>query len=1132
MKLLDGALLLSASDLVGHLNCRHLTHLELEAAHGRLARPHYHNPSLELLLERGEAHEKDYVEHLRQPADDVVHIEGGGISSAQFERTVAAMRAGANVIVQGVLQDGVWRGRTDILRRVERPSALGAWSYEVTDTKLARETKGGTILQLSLYSDLLARVQGLVPEYMYVVTPGSGFEPQTYRVADYAAYYRSVKRALEATLAKHAEIETYPEPQEHCEICRWAMQCDARRRRDDHLCLVAGITKIQTAELERRDIPTLTSFANIPLPLEWKPDRGVRQSYERLREQARVQLASRGLPKPIYETIAPAADLGLALLPEPSPGDIFFDLEGDPFVGDGGLEYLFGYVWLDDEGQERYEQVWAFTREEERLAFEHFIDFVTARRKQYPDLHVYHYAPYEPSTLKRLMGRYATREDELDRLLRGRVFVDLYAIVKQALRAGVESYSIKRLEPLYDFVRPVALKDARDALAALQSSLELGEARAIGDATKRTIAGYNRDDCVSARRLRDWLESIRTGLIDDGADIARPVPQDDAPSEALDERQRRVQALAERLRDGVPDDRLERTAEQHSRWIMSHTLDFHRREDKSVWWEYFRLAALSDEDLMEERCAIAGLEFVATVGGTKAAPVHRYRFPPQDTDLRGGETLHMPGEAPLGKVEAISFEQRTIDIKKRKDTAGAHPTAAFAHDIVKAKELEGALLRIGEDIADHGMDSTAKYVPARELLLRRRPAIGGEPMQRDGESPLDAAIRIVRKIERGVLPIQGPPGAGKTFTAARMICALVKDGKKVGITANSHKVIRNLLNEVAEAADESDLSLRCIQKVRDPEDDLPRLTFTTDNATALDAIKSSQCQVAAGTAWFWSREAASECVDVLFVDEAAQMALANVLAVSQACSTLVLLGDPQQLEQPTQGSHPEGTDVSALEHLLQGKSTIGPGEGLFLGETWRLHPDICTFTSELFYEGRLHPRPSLERQTVSSNGRVRGTGLRLLAIEHEGNQSSSPEEAIAIKELVDEILDSNARWTDRNGVESPIKLEDILIIAPYNAQVFELQERLPGARIGTVDKFQGQEAPIVIYSMTTSSHADAPRGMEFLYSLNRLNVATSRAKCICVLVASPKLFEPECRSPRQMQLANAFCRYLEMATRI
>ena len=1132
MKLFNDSLLLSASDLVGHLNCRHLTHLEVEAAHGRLKRPHYNNQSLELLFERGDIHEKEYVEHLSQADDNVVRIDGDGISSAQLEQTVDAMRAGARTIVQGVLQDGVWRGRTDILQRVERPSALGAWSYEVTDTKLARETKGGTILQLSLYSDLLTSVQGIAPESMYVVTPNSGFAPQKYRVADYAAYYRSVRRGLEARLAKHDEVVTYPEPQEHCEICRWAMQCDERRRRDDHLCLVAGITKIQTAELKRQDVPTLSALASMPVPLVWKPDRGVRQSYERSREQARVQLASRGRPKPLYEAIAPAADVGLALLPEPSRGDIFFDLEGDPFVDEGGLEYLFGYVWLDEEGRERYEHAWAFTREEERRAFERFIDFVVARRTKHPDLHIYHYAPYEPSALKRLMGRYATREDELDRLLRGRVFVDLYSVVKQAIRAGIESYSIKRLEPLYDFVRPVDLKDARDALAALQSSLELGEVPAISDATKRTIAGYNCDDCVSALRLRNWLETIRTDLLARGAEIVRPQPEDDAPTEDLDERQRRVKALADRLLAGVPDDVLQRTTEQQARWIMANTLDFHRREDKSVWWEFFRLAALPDEDLIDERCAIAGLEFIEAVGGTKAAPIHRYRFPPQDTDLRGGENLHMPGEAKLGSIDAISFEHRTIDIKKRKDTATIHPTAAFAHDIVNAKELAGALLRIGDDIADRGIDSTGKYVPARDLLMRCKPRVDGEPMQRDGESSVDAAIRLIRKIEGGVFPIQGPPGAGKTFTAARMICALVADGKKVGITANSHKVIRNLLNEVVKVAEENNQTLQCIQKVSDDEDDLPRLCFTTDNAAALNAVQSSQCQVAAGTAWFWARETAFECVDVLFVDEAAQMALANVLAVSQACKTLVLLGDPQQLEQPTKGSHPEGTDVSALEHLLHGKSTIGAGEGLFLGETWRLHPEICAFTSELFYEERLHSRPSLDRQTVSSRSRVNGTGLRLLSIEHDGNQSSSPEEADAIKTLVDEILDAGSRWTDRNDVEAPITLDDILIIAPYNAQVFELQSRMPGARIGTVDKFQGQEAPIVIYSMTTSSHADAPRGMEFLYSLNRLNVATSRAKCICVLVASSKLFEPECRSPRQMQLANAFCRYVEMATKL
>ena len=284
------------------------------------------------------------------------------------------------------------------------------------------------------------------------------------------------------------------------------------------------------------------------------------------------------------------------------------------------------------------------------------------------------------------------------------------------------------------------------------------------------------------------------------------------------------------------------------------------------------------------------------------------------------------------------------------------------------------------------------------------------------------------------------------------------------------------------------------------------------------------------TAWFWARPDAAAAVDVLFIDEAAQMSLANVLAVSQAARTVVLLGDPQQLEQPMQGSHPEGTDVSALHHLLGGHQTIAADRGLFLEETWRLHPSICSFTSELFYEGRLHPRSGLEVQDFIADCRVNGTGLRYLPVPHEGNQNASSEEADCIRDLVAEILAAAPIWIDRDGERRPVTLDDILIIAPYNAQVFELQDRLPGARIGTVDKFQGQEAPVVIYSMTTSSWADAPRGMEFLYSLNRLNVATSRAKCICILVASPSVFEVQCRTPRQMQLANAFARYLELAS--
>jgi uncharacterized protein len=362
-----------------------------------------------------------------------------------------------------------------------------------------------------------------------------------------------------------------------------------------------------------------------------------------------------------------------------------------------------------------------------------------------------------------------------------------------------------------------------------------------------------------------------------------------------------------------------------------------------------------------------------------------------------------------------------------------------------------------------------------------------------------------------------------------MICALAKEGKTIGVSANSHKVIRNLLDEVVAAAAAQEQPIQCIQKVSDEEDDLPSLSFTTGNSEFLDALGVAG-HVGGATAWFWARPDASHSVDVLFIDEAAQMSLANVLAVSQAADSVVLLGDPRQLEQPIQGVHPDGADVSALDHILGPHATVPPDRGLFLPETWRLHPTICAFNSELFYEGRLFSRPGLKNQKVKSIGRLNGAGLRYLAVEHTGNQSSSQEEADAVRDLVTEVLGAGATWVDRNGAETAIGLEDILVIAPYNAQVFQLQERIPGARIGTVDKFQGQEAPIVIYSMTTSSHVDAPRGMEFLYSANRLNVATSRARCLCVIVASPRLFEAECRTPRQMQLANAFCRYVELAS--
>jgi len=627
---IGGTVHLSASDLVGHLNCRYLTSLDLAVANGVLAKPFISDPVLEVLAERGALHEKAYVDHLKANGLSVTAIEGVGVDASVVGQTLEAMQAGAPIIVQGALQVAHWSGRADILRRVEKPSVLGPWSYEVIETKLARETKGSTVLQICLYSELVAAAQNRVPEFAYVITPESNFQPEEFRINDYAAYYRRTKGSLERAVTSEADIESYPDPNPHCDVCRWRLHCEEKRRRDDHLCLVAGISKSQIGELKRHDITTMANLATVPLPLPWKPDRGAVQSYEKVREQARIQIEGRVKGQLVHEALPVVPGFGLAYLPEPSPGDVFLDFEGDPFVGEGGLEFLFGYAFRDESGSQRYTADWVLSRAEEKAAFERFVDFVIGRLEEFPDLHVYHFAPYEPAALKRLMGRYATRENEIDRMLRAGLFVDLYAVARHGIRASVESYSIKKLEPLYGFARAMPLTDANRTLVKVQASLELDNLENIKDEDRTIVQGYNRDDCLSTWQLRHWLEALRSELVIAGAVIERPLPKSGDASQDLTDWQQKIAALIHRLTDDVPVDTAERNTEQHAKWLLAYVLDWHRREEKAAWWEYFRLCDLSAEDLLEERAALSGLTFVGAVGGTAKAPIHRYGFPLQD----------------------------------------------------------------------------------------------------------------------------------------------------------------------------------------------------------------------------------------------------------------------------------------------------------------------------------------------------------------------------------------------------------------------------------------------------------------------------------------------------------------------
>ncbi len=743
MKILEQNLILSASDLVGHLNCRHLTELDVQVAIGALAKPARYDPLLEILRERGQRHEQGFIDHLSEQGLDVSRIDGVDITDESVAETLAAMQRGDQIIVQAALRDGRWNGRADMLRRVEVASDLGPYSYEIIDTKLARETKGGTILQLCLYADLLSRMQGLAPEHVYVVAPWSDYEPQCFRFADFAAYYRRVKGAAENAASVEVNTETYPDPKPHCDVCRWANACDQRRRSDDHLSLVAGITKNQISELISNGYETVEAFAEMPLPLPFKPQRGSVESFEKVQQQAAIQVEGRRSDGKKFVLLDVVAEFGLAALPAPSPGDIFFDIESDAFVGEHGLEYLFGYAVYDAKGELEYVSDWAFDRTGERAIFERFVDFVTNRRTAYPDMHIYHYGGYEAGALKRLMGRYASREDEVDNLLRGLVLVDLLSVTRNALRASVESYSLKQLEPFYDFDREVPLHNANVALTKLSAGLELEDIPSIEYATKDVVERYNRDDCISTARLRDWLEGQRNTLIETGQQVPRPEPGQEAPSQELDEQQQYVQALIERLTADMPIDPEDRTPEQQAQWILAYILGWHRRESKAVWWEFFRLRDLSADELLDEKAALSRLTFIETVDQSKTGiPTHRYSFELQDTDLRGNEDLYCVGGRKLGKVMAVSPEERTIDIKKSRATSDEHPEAVFAHTFIDPKEQAASLLRLGEYVAEHGIQGDGDYFAARELLLRTPMQTDGQPFRREDENTLSAALRL------------------------------------------------------------------------------------------------------------------------------------------------------------------------------------------------------------------------------------------------------------------------------------------------------------------------------------------------------------------------------------------------------
>ena len=1115
------ALIRSATDVVNHLACEHLTQLERRHLDTPLD-PNGPDPSLALLQGKGQEWERAYLAELRARHGDVVEISPHLNHEEAAAATRAALARGAPVVYQATLAHEHWYGKADFLRRVERPSSLGAFSYEVLDTKLSRHPKPSHVLQLCHYNWLLGVLQGVESPLMHVVL-GDRREV-AFRYADYSRYFHRLRVRFAEAL--ETRPPTYPHPTDKCAECRWSTRCDREREAADHLWGVANISRQQIRRLEDAGLSTLAALA----AAETKPEalRMNPATFEKLRRQARSHLKGRELGKPWYELRADVEQTrGFARLPPPDAGDLYFDMEGDPYY-DGGLEYLFGVTWRED-GELRFRAFWAHDRAEEKRAFEAFVDFVMERRRQYPDLHVYHYADYERRALETLMQAHDTREHEVDTLFRERRLVDLYRVVQESLVASTPSYSIKDIERFYRPKRSGEVTNAGASIVEYEKWRELRTPSILDD-----IERYNRDDCESTAQLHAWLLGMRPAELafravgQTNAPDAPPKPPGDPadPMTVAAEQQRRErEALKASLAQGLPAEYVEMTAPQRAAHLTAQLLDFHRREDKPSWWKLYWCQEASQDELVHDVESLAGLTRVGVVPGEgRRLGGSIYTYPEQESKVRAGADYTRVDT--LKSVEVLSLDPQARRIVLKETRAGLPATLSLG----PPRPIGTDLLR--ETVARYAAAAACGANPYRALsdyLRREAPRLAGRaPGARlcaSDPPTTEEVIDAVAALDESYLFVQGPPGAGKTYTGSHVIVELLRRGRRVGVSSNSHKAITNLLQAVDEVAAQRDVRFRGVQKVSD-DDDEPSPYRQIELEQKPEDVEASGADLVAGTAWLFARPAFDRAFDYLFVDEAGQVSIANLVAMGVAAKNLVLLGDQMQLGQPIQAHHPEPSGESVLDYLLEGQPVIEPHRGVFLAQTWRMHPELCRFVSDAVYDGQLKSAPGRDRQALLLDGTapfsLAPVGLRFHPVEHDGCTQASEEEAAVVRLLFDYLL--TQCWRDCRDRVAPLALDDVLVVAPYNLQVNLLKDRLPpGARVGTVDKFQGQEAPVVIVSLATSSGDDLPRDIEFLYSKNRLNVALSRAKCLSVVVASPKLLDVRCRTVEQIALVNTLC---------
>ncbi|WP_029144740.1 TM0106 family RecB-like putative nuclease [Microbacterium luticocti] len=1156
----------SASDLKAAAECEFAWLRAIDAKAGRVPPvPEPADATLERAARLGTEHERRVLDAYRAAfGDAVVEItetrssDDAGMTDAVVATLAALRDETTRVVYQATFATGEFVGFADFLVRGDD----GRWV--VQDSKLARHARVTALMQLAAYVDQLD-ANGIPRADRVELLLGDG-TTSVHAVDDLMPVFRLRRERLRALIADrrpgdpaHPAIAWGDDRGELGVLaCGRCPTCDLEVIAHRDLLLVAGMRPVQRERLRAAGVTTIDELAAASTP----PQRMSDETFTMLRTQARVQLASpAGVPDPEpesgpgaragspavpgYEVVFPKA---LGALPRPDDGDIFFDFEGDPLYTEGdardwGIDYLFGWVDM----REDYSALWAHTFADERVALERFLDIVAELRRRHPGMHIYHYAPYEPTHLLAMAARHGVREADVDTLLRDGVFVDLYPIVRRALRVGSRSYSIKKLEPLYmgDQVRTSDVQRGDDSIVKYVQARALRDAGqdAAAQAVFADLADYNRYDCVSTRRLRDWLvERARESGLVPSRDV-EPVEIAYAPSPRA-ERLRVLAADAEA--SAAPADDVEALR------LGAAAIDYYPREAKAFWalhflrlrepvsvWEDTRDVVVIDPDRSganEEwapgpRAVRRVLRLRGELApGTRltvgSRPFLLYETPAPYPAATMPRWVHVAHEAEV--LEVLDDGAVVAETAVDGQTWAELPVAVTPAAPPRAGNQQTAIDEWADAVA--GAAGGFPADPATDILRRRPPRVRGVPLadRPRGDDRIAQITAALRDLDRSYLAVQGPPGTGKTHVGSHVIAALVREHRyKVGVVAQSHAVVEHMLDRVVDAG----VPAAQVGKARKAgaDGDVSFTVFPKNGLARFAEEHADTGFVVGGTAWDFSHtgRVPRRSLDLLVIDEAGQFSLASTIAVAAASDRLLLLGDPQQLPQVSQGTHPEPVDVSALGWVMDGAAVIPPAYGVFLDRTWRMHPQVAAAVSRLSYAGELASHPCTALRSVDGVA----PGVHPVPVRHHGNATQSPEEAAEVVRLVRDLLGRS--FTDvadeRALPPRPIDQSDIIVVTPYNAQQVMVEQALAASGfdrvpVGTVDRFQGQEAAVSIVSLAASSGRDAPRGLEFLLLQNRLNVAISRAKVAAYLVHSPGLLDDLPRTPDGVARLSAFAR--------